>query len=142
MALESGRLDNIKLFKYFLSEDTKHLTSTEKLVALAIAKHRNNVSMKCNPGKGRIAKITGLGWATVKRAISGLVKEKEIARLQIKDGTKNLTNQYYFRYDFADALKIFENIEFYDNHTEEHENFEYCQDKNIFPAEWYHSEPR
>jgi len=50
----------------------ERLTATQRLVALAICRHYNNVTGQCNPSQGRIAKLTGLKLRTVSGAYRDL----------------------------------------------------------------------
>lgn len=52
--------------------NSTELTPTEKLVALMLIWHRNKHTGKCNPSAKTIARESGLGIATVKRAFSSL----------------------------------------------------------------------
>ena len=132
--MNNDQLNNIALIKHFLSEETKHLKPFEKLIALAIGKHRNNTSFKCCPGFNTLRKITGAGKATIKRAVDGLISKHEIVRLRIKTGRSFLRSQYYFLYDIEKAKEIYNNDEsiFAYHHENEVDNFEYCLSKNMF----------
>jgi len=129
----NGNLDNIALLKHLISKDTK-LTSTEKLVAIALMSHRNNISMMCCPGLTLLSKETMLHRSTIQRTIVSLIKKKIIARLQKRDGRIYYKSQYYFFYDIKIARQIYENEEsiFYSHHPEEVENFEFCLANNLF----------
>ena len=121
-----NKLNNIKLFKYLCSKTTG-LTSTEKLVAIILMSHRNNVSMMCCPGLTLLEQETGLNRRTIQRAIQSLVIKKELIRLRIKKAKKFFKNQYYFFFDISVALSIYKNKESAFNiyHAAEIENFEH-----------------
>lgn len=129
----NNNLDNIALLKHLISKDTK-LTSTEKLVAIALMSHRNNISMICCPGLTLLSKETKFTRRTVQKAIKSLIKKKEIVKLQIKDGKVYLKSQYYFLYDIDMAKTMYENEDsiFRNHHENEVDNFEYCLSYNWF----------
>jgi len=121
------RLNNIKLLKHLISKDTK-LTSTEKLVAIALMSHRNIVSMMCCPGLTLLSEETQFDRRTVQRAIKSLILKKELKKLKQTSGKKYIKSQYYFLYDIAKAKEIYEDDDsiFKCHHYEEVENFEFC----------------
>jgi hypothetical protein len=124
------QLNNIDLFKYFLSDKSDHLTTTEKIVALALLRHRNNVSMKCYPGVKKLADITGLHRISISRAMAGLIKKREIVR------KKKFTNHYFFRYDFERQLQFFNDpgSVFCTHYFDEAEIFDSCLKDGTFKA--------
>jgi hypothetical protein len=128
-------LDNISLFKFLISGETRSLTPSEKLVAIAIAIHRNNISFKCCPSLGRLAKITGLSRRAVIRATKALQQKKIMVRLRVMNGKRYQYNQYYFLFDLNDAIEIYENDDSILNKDkfEEVENFEWCIENKLFP---------
>ena len=128
------QLNNIALIKHFFSDETIHLSANEKLVAAAIATHRNNTSFKCCPSGNLLAKETGLSRRTVQRAINKLIDKDVIARLRIKSGNTYKASQYYFGFDISDADRIYSDEEspFVNYFEQESENFEFCLRKGIF----------
>jgi len=134
--IEKYQLDNISLIKYLLSEATNLLTPTEKLVALAIARHRNNTSFKCCPSLSTLSKITGLCRKTISSTLNSIEAAGIIVRLRIKRGNGFAHNQYYFLYDIKDYMEIFNFAEtiLCSHHPEEYENFEFCIESNLFPV--------
>ena len=132
--MDDDKLDNIALLKHFVSEETKDLRPFEKFIAIAISKHRNNLSFKCCPGFNTLQKITGAGKATIKRAIDGLIAKQEIVRLRITAGNSYLRSQYYFLYDIEHAKQIYNNDEsvFKRHHGNEVDSFEHCLSNRLF----------
>jgi len=128
-----GKLDNIALLRHLGSEKL-NLTSTEKLVAIILMTHRNNISMMCCPGLTLLSRETKFTRRTVQKAIKSLIKKKEIIKLQIKNDKVYLKSQYYFLYDIDMAKTIYEdeNSLFRNHHENEVDNFEHCLAYNMF----------
>ena len=126
-------LDNIALLKHLISKETE-LTSTEKLIAITLMSHRNNISMMCCPGLTLLAEETKFNRSTVQRTIQALIKKKEIVKLKITNGKRYLKSQYYFLYAINMAISIYKNEEsiFYNHHGVEVDNFEFCLANNWF----------
>ena len=131
--MNDDQLDNISLFKHFCHKTTD-LTSTEKLVAVILMSHRNNISMMCCPGLTLIAKETGFNRRTIQKAILSLIEKKEIVKLRITNEKIYLRSQYYFLYDISAAMSIYENEEscFNSHHGNEVDNFEFCLARKWF----------
>lgn len=119
-------LDNIALSRHFCRKETSSLTSNEKLVALVLASHRNNVSAKCNPGLVLLCEETQLSRSTVKKAIKGLKEKGQIVVLAIYIGRERVGSQYYFLKDIGRLIEIYEDTGsvFYNHHAGEVENLE------------------
>ena len=75
--MSENQLDNIALWKHLCNKEI-NLTSTEKLVALILASHRNNLSMMCCPGLTLLEQETKFKRRTVQRAIKSLIEKKEL----------------------------------------------------------------
>jgi len=131
--MQDDKLDNISLFKHFCSKSI-NLTATEKLVAMVLLSHRNNISMVCCPGLTLLAEETGFTRRCVQMTTKSLIIKKEIVRLPIKNGNLYLKSQYYFLYDIDKAKEIYENEEsiFLNHHYAEVDNFEHCLKYNLF----------
>lgn len=131
--MSDSKLNNIALLNHFISQETK-LTSTEKLVAITLMSHRNNVSMRCCPGLTLLTKETNFTRRTIQRAIQSLVDKKEIVKLKITQGVLYLRSQYYFLYDIATAKRVHKNEDsvFSLHHSAEIDNFEFCLSRNWF----------
>lgn len=131
--MQDDRLDNIALFKHFCSKNT-NLTSTEKLIAIILLSHRNNISMMCCPGLSLLVKETKLNRRTIQRSIMSLIKKKELSKLKIISGKLYIKSQYYFLYDIDTAKEIYENDEslFSKHHDAEVDNFKHCLGNRFF----------
>ena len=133
--MSENQLDNIALFKYFFLPETKNLTSSERLVALCLAHHRNNISMLCCPSIDTMKKEIQIAKSTVILAIRGLIKKDIIVKLQIKRiNTSFANNQYYFMYDIEHAKTIRNNDDsiFCNHHDQQVENFDFCLAGKLF----------
>lgn len=131
--MDEDHLDDIALFKHFCHRTTS-LSSTERLVAIILMSHRNNISMMCCPGFMLLSKEASLSKSTICRAIKQLIIKKELVKLPIYSDKIYIKNQYYFLYDIEHAKQIFNNDEsiFYCHHETEYERFEECLKKNLF----------
>lgn len=65
-----------------------------KAVLCALAFRANGKTGLCNPGMARICADTGLGEATVKRALRNLMKLKMVRIISRRDGKYHLPNEY------------------------------------------------
>lgn len=133
--MDNDKLNNIALLKHFLSEETDRLTSTESLVALCLAIHRNNISMLCCPSITTIQKRARMARSTVVGALTGLIQKKEIIRLRIKkENSTFANNQYYFFFDIKHAIEIYDDEDsiFRCHHEAQAENFEWCLSRKMF----------
>ena len=104
--MSENQLDNLALLNHLRSKEID-LTSTEKLVAIILMTHRNNISMMCCPGLTLLEQETKLNRRTVQRAIKSLIEKKELVRLRIRNGALFTKSQYYFLYDKKAAQQIF-----------------------------------
>ena len=127
--MSENQLNNLALLKYFFSPETKNLTASERLTALCLAQHRNNISMLCCPSLNTIKKETAMAKKTIIKAIKNLVEKNKIVKLKIKRlDSKFMNNQYYFLYDIKLAKIIYNDIDsiFYRNHEDQVKYFEKC----------------
>lgn len=85
-----------------------YLSSSEKLVVLCIAHHRNPATLRCFPGYGTISRETGLDKKTVCRAIDSLERAKIIWRYKVYDENELKRTQYFFLHDANDAKALWE----------------------------------
>jgi len=86
-------LSNIKLLNWLIRE--QELGTAEKMIAVVLANHRNNVELTCNPSMETIAKEAGCCRQTVWRAIGTLLK-KGIIAIKTEPGQ---VNHYFFFFD-------------------------------------------
>jgi hypothetical protein len=91
------QLKNHILIRHIL--DMGILTSTEKLVAIAILTHRNPCNANCFPNKKTIARKCSNKERAVGYAIKGL-KKKGV--LYVISGRRGVSNRYIFYYDLGD----------------------------------------
>lgn len=129
------QLSNLDLSKHILSKETDYLSSTEKLVALALLSHRNNRTFKCCPGVTRMHMATGLGKSTVLRSIKSLIDKNFIVRLKIGGEKKmhHYKSWYYFIKDIGQAKTIFNDDDAIIHYNDECvENFQFCLDNGLF----------
>ncbi len=131
--MSENQLDNLALLNHLRSKEID-LTSTEKLVAIILMTHRNNISMMCCPGLTLLEQETKLNRRTVQRAIKSLIEKKELVRLRIRNGTLFIKSQYYFLYDMKHAKIIYKNIDsiFNNHHKEQAKHFEFCLMEKLF----------
>lgn len=78
--------------------ETMEMSIPARLVLLALAHRHNQETGRCDPGKGRISKDTGLSMTAVKTALNELQSVGAISIRQRKsrhlDKHKHLTNRY------------------------------------------------
>ena len=96
-------LSNYRLFNYIV--DNQDLTASQKLVALTIARHRNQTTPKCCPSISRLQKLTNLDRATVWKSIKHLERADELLVKRNNKGPKGRAcNHYLFTFDAKEAL--------------------------------------
>jgi hypothetical protein len=90
-----GQFERFKeMWQQQVVADTALTGSTVK-VALALCWHMNrNQHGLAWPGRGRLAKLTGLSRSTVKRAIKALERAGHVTITRSRVGSKNSPNQY------------------------------------------------
>lgn len=98
------------------------LSSTQKLVALGILKHRNKENFACHPKLETIMKNTSLSRPAVRKAIQALEKRKIIRRVQLVTGKRVDVTKYYFLEDLDRQKEIFESDTSPLNRNPENEN--------------------
>ena len=112
MALIQGNNPQSFFIDFFSLRDYLHdnpdLSSTELLVALTIAKHRNSKTLQCNPSITRIAKQSKFTRRTVISTIQKLIKRGIIACEKTRTSNNFLSSHYFFMFDIEDAKTISE----------------------------------
>jgi hypothetical protein len=86
-----------------------YLPSSEKMVALCLAHHRNPATLKCYPGYGKISDETGLDRKTIARAVDSLERAKIIWRFKVYENGELRRTQYFFMFDSKDAKDLWDN---------------------------------
>ena len=89
--------------------DNCELTSTQKLVALGILKHRNKENFACHPKLETIMKNTSLSRPAVRKAIQALEKRKIITRIKLVTGKRVDVTKYFFIADMNRQKEILKN---------------------------------
>ena len=83
------------------------LTSTEKLVAMTLAVHRNVSTMSCCPSYNTLSKETKISRAWVVKTINSLIEKGVIVKVEPpRDGRQYKSNHYYFTFDLENAFLI------------------------------------
>ena len=113
----NSRLSNNRLYLHILKHDK--LTPQEKFVALSIAGHRNEQTLKCCPTQLQISNITGIADRhKLSRIINALKRKSILGTIRLVDLERpfRCPNQYYFTIDLEQAQTISDNESFEGDH--------------------------